>query len=125
MSEETVERLARMRRAMVKLHRQGRVREFEAVASAYASLKAELVERVHEEQRAQARARVAARRAEQGEREVSGRWRLPAGFSSPLAARRAREGWRPRVEPTGPAGGLRPWGRSWSPVSEVIWRPPS
>lgn len=122
MAEETDARLARMRRALVKLRREGREREFEAVAEAYAGLKREQMERVEEEQRAAARARAVARRAERASEASSGRWRLPRGFASPLAARRAREaapGW---VVPVGrPA--LSPWRRGGGPASEVIWRP--
>lgn len=122
---EREEQLAGLRRRMEKAARQGHTVRYEELRQEHDRLKAVHVERSHEEQRAAARARAMARRAERQEREVSGRWRLPPGFSSPLAARRAREGWRPRVEPVAPPGGLRPWGRSWSPVSEVIWRPPS
>lgn len=122
MAEETDAQLARMRKAMVKLRREGRVQEFAAVASAYASLKAEQMARAEEEQRAAARARVAVRRAERASEASSGRWRLPRGFASPLAAQRAREarpGW---VVPVGrPA--LSPWRRGGGPASEVIWRP--
>jgi hypothetical protein len=122
MAEETDARLARMRRALVKLRREGREREFAAVAEAYAGLKREQMERVEEEQRAAARARAAVRRAERPVEGVSGRWRLPRGFASPLAAQRAREASSGRVVPVGrPA--LNPWGRGWSPAQEQIWRP--
>lgn len=124
MAEETVERLARMRRAMGRMLREGRTKEFEALAAAYASLKAEHVVRVHEEQRAAARARRAQQRAvtvQEGPKP----WRLPRGFgTSPLAQQRAREGWRPRVEPTAPAS-AGPWRGGWHPASERVWRPPS
>jgi hypothetical protein len=121
MADETDARLARMRRALAKLRREGREREFDVVADAYAALKAEQMERAEEEGRAAARARVAARRAERAQ-ESPERWRLPAGFGmSPLAQQRAREGRPGWVVPVGrPA--LNPWRRS-HPASEVIWRP--
>lgn len=122
MVEETDARLARMRRALAKLRREGRVQEFAAVASAYASLKAEQMARAEEEGRAAARARVAARRVERPAVASPERWRLPAGFASPLAARRARDGRPGGVVPVGrPA--LSPWRRGGGPASEVIWRP--
>ncbi|MDX3570807.1 hypothetical protein [Streptomyces sp. ID05-47C] len=118
MAEDAVERLARMRRAMVKMQRAGRQREFDVLAAEYARLKAEQMERAEAEQQAAVRAR----RAVQVVRERPGRRRLPYGFSSPLAAERARSGWRPREEPTVPAGGLRPW-REQSLMATQIWRP--
>lgn len=121
MAEDVMERLARMRRAMVRLQRAGRRREFDVLASAYAALKAEQMERAEEEGRAAARARAAAQRA-QVARVRPARWRLPYGFSSPLARERARLGWRAREEPTVPAGGLRPW-REQSLMETRIWRP--
>lgn len=115
-------RLAKMRKVMAKLQREGRQKEFSAVAEAYAGLKREQMERAEEEGRAAARARAVARRAEQP---VEGpeRWRLPRGFGvSPLAAQRAREASSGWVVPVGrPA--LSPWGRGWSPAQEQIWRP--
>lgn len=121
MADEVEQRLDRMRRALVKLRREGRVREFEAVAVAYRALKGEHVERVHVERREQVRARRAQQRAvEEPVRPRS--WRFPAGFSSPLAAERARSGWQERREPTVPAGGLRPWRRG-SLMETQIWRP--
>jgi hypothetical protein len=119
MAEDAAERLARMRRVMVRLRRQGRVEEFEAVATAYSALKRQQMERAEEEGRAAVRARRAQQRTEE-ERVRPARWRLPYGFSSPLARERARSGWRPREEPVVPAGGLRPW-RSWSPMEEKLW----
>lgn len=121
MADEADVRLARMRRVMAKLQRAGRVREFEAVAAAYAALKAEGMERVEREQRAAVRARRARERAVEA-RERPGVWRLPRGFASPLAAERARQGWRAREEPQHPGHGLSPWRRP-SPMSERIWRP--
>ncbi|MDQ0831941.1 hypothetical protein QF032_003785 [Streptomyces achromogenes] len=120
MAEDAAERLARMRRVMVRLRRQGRVEEFEAVAAAYSALKRQQMERAEEEGRAAVRARRAQQRAEEPVR--SGAWRLPYGFSSPLARERARSGWRAREEPVVPAGGLRPW-RSRSLAQTRIWRP--
>lgn len=122
MADEVDEKLAKMRRAMGKLSRQGRTKEFEALSVAYAELKKSVMERAEVEQREQARARRAALRAQRPV-ERSGRWKLPAGFGvSPLAAQRARSGG-PREEPTMPAGGLRPWRRYGSPMQEQIWRP--
>jgi hypothetical protein len=122
MAEGVVERLARMRRAMARLQRAGRQREFDVLAAAYAALKAEQMECAEEEQRERARARRAARAAERPV-ERPARWRLPAGFgTSPLAAQRAREG-RPEV-PVVPVGRpvLSPWRRG-SPMAEQIWKP--
>lgn len=125
MADETDARLAKMRRALAKLRREGREREFGVVASAYGALKAEQMARAEEEGRAAARARAEARRAQvvRGRPVPSGVWRLPRGFSSPLAAERARSGWRPREEPSHPGYGLNPWRRSGGPMSERIWRP--
>lgn len=125
MADETEKRLAKMRRALAKLRREGREREFGAVASAYAALKAEQMARAEEEGRAAARARAEARRARvvRGRPVPSGVWRLPRGFASPLAAQRARGIGVPREEPSHPGYGLRPWRRSGGPMSEVIWRP--
>jgi len=116
--EEREEQLAALWKRMARAARRGQMDRFEALRQEHERLKAEHVERSHEEGRAAARARAAAQRAQV--RPV--RWRLPAGFSSPLAAERARSGWRPRVEASAPAGGLRPWRRG-SPMSERIWRP--
>lgn len=121
MSDETEKQLDRMRRVMGKLSREGRAREFEAVAEAYRVLKRERMEAVEVEQRAASLARRSVRAQEARERPRA--WRLPPGFGvSPLARERARSGWRPRVEPTAPAGGLNPW-RGRSPMEEKIWRP--
>lgn len=46
MADEMVERLGRMRRAMAKLLREGREREFVAVSAAYAALKRQQAEQV-------------------------------------------------------------------------------
>lgn len=122
MADETDVRLAKLRRAMVKLQRAGRQREFDALAEAYATLKREQMEQAEEELREQARARAAARRAGRV-REAPERWRLPAGFGvSPLAAQRAREG-RSEV-PVVPVGrpALSPWRRG-PLMSERIWPP--
>lgn len=119
-AEDIEARLSRMRKAMAKMASEGREPEFEALSRAYEALKVERDQGEAERLRAahvEAR-RVAAARAS-GEPQ---RWRLPYGFASPLAAKRAREGWRPREEPSVPAGGLSPWRRG-SPASEVIWRP--
>lgn len=121
MAEETVERLARMRRVMGKLQRAGRQREFEAVASAYARLKAAQMERAEEEGRVAARVRRAQRGAREPVEEPQ-RWKLPRGFASPLAAERARSGWQERRESVAPVGGLRPWRRG-SLMETRVWRP--
>ncbi|GKQ37184.1 hypothetical protein [Streptomyces sp. A012304] len=122
MADEVEARLDRMRRAMVKMRREGRQAEFDALVVAYEALKAEHVERVHEERRQAARARRAPQRAVE-EPVRAELWRLPRGFASPLAAERARSGWRPREEPVVPAGALSPWRRGGSPMGERIWRP--
>lgn len=123
MADEVEKRLAKMRQALVKLQREGREKEFRVVADAYARLKAEEMARVEREQREQTRARRAAVRAEEA-RVRPERWRLPAGFGvSPLAAQRAREGYRPREEPVRPAGGLNPWRRYGGSMAQQIWRP--
>jgi hypothetical protein len=115
-------RLERMRKAMAKLSREGREREFAAVAEAYAVLKREQMEAAEREHMERARARRAVRKAVRPVEEPE-RWRRPRGFgTSPLAAQRAREG-RPVVAPQVPAGGhLSPW-RGGSPMEERIWRP--
>lgn len=122
MGDGTDEQLARMRRAMGKLLREGRQREFDAVAAAYAALKREGMERAEEEHRETVRARRAARGAERPSVEPR-RWRLPRGFGvSPLAQQRAREGVRDvSVVPVGRRA-LQPWRRG-APMSEQIWRP--
>lgn len=120
MADEVEERLARMRRALAKLAQQGRQREFEAVAEAYAALKRE---RDHTEEDRLRAARVEARRvAAERPVEEPRRWRLPRGFASPLAARRAHEGVADvPVVPVGrPA--LAPWRRS-HPMATQVWRP--
>lgn len=70
MAEEMVERLGRMRRAMAKLLREGREREFAAVSLAYEVLKRQQVGRPEREQHAVPR--VVQRPRELGEAE---RWR--------------------------------------------------
>ncbi|MCZ4515693.1 hypothetical protein O3Q52_47825 [Streptomyces sp. ActVer] len=97
MADETVERLAKMRRAMGKMLRAGREKEFEALAGAYAKLKGEHVTRVHEEYVAQRRAVVAAR----------------GGRPTPAAVSEA-ERWRRMMR--------RRYG---SGATSVIWRPGS
>jgi hypothetical protein len=119
---EREEQLAVLRKRMARAARRGHMDRYEELRQEHDRLKARHVELSHEEQRAAARVRAVARRAQ--ERPLpSGRWRLPPGFGvSPLAAQRARAGWRPRVEPSVPAGGLRPWRRGPS-MSERIYRP--
>ena len=125
MSEATaVEReqeLVKLRRRMGRALKRGESAEYERLAAAYATQKAEHVTRTHEEYVAGRRAaRAALRTQERAER--PGPWRLPYGFASPLAAERARSGWRPREEPSAPAGGLRPWRRG-SLMETRVWRP--
>jgi hypothetical protein len=122
MTADATEELAKLRRRMGRALRRKDTGEYERLAAVYADLKGAEVERAHRERREASRARRAAQRAAVEARED--RWRLPYGFSSPLAAERARSGVRPQEEPAGPPrGGLRPWRRGWSPMSEVIWRP--
>ena len=113
--------LEKLRRRMRRAARRGDAEELGRLSALYAAQKGEHVQRTHEEYVAERRAARAAVRAQE-RAEAPKRWRLPSGFSSPLAAERARSGWRPREEPSVPAGGLRPWRRG-SPASEVIWRP--
>jgi hypothetical protein len=119
---EREEQLVKLRRRMGKALRRGETAEFDRLSAVYARRKAEHVTAVHAEHMAERRAARAAQRAQEAQ-ERAKPWRLPYGFSSPLAAQRARSGVRPREEPSMPAGGLRPWRRSWSPMSEQIWRP--
>lgn len=113
--------LVKLRRRMRRAARRGDAVVLEGLSAEYAEAKAVHVVQSHEEQRAAALARRAEKRAV-GAQQQPRAWRLPRGFSSPLAAERARSGWRPRVEPQHPGGGLSPWRRS-SPAAEVIWRP--
>jgi hypothetical protein len=110
--------LAALRKRMGRAARRGDRVELERLVAVYAAAKAEHVTASHEERIAARRARRAAVRPV----EPSGRWVLPAGFASPLAAERARSGVYPREEPSLPPGGLRPWRRG-SPMRERIWRP--
>lgn len=121
-AEEREERLVKLRRRMGRALKRGDAAGYERLSAAYASLKAEHVLRTHEEYVAERRAARAAVRAQEAA-VAPARWRLPRGFASPLAAERARSGWRPREEPVAPAGGLRPWRRGGGPMSEVVWRP--
>lgn len=119
-----VEREAQLSRLWKQLRKAGRGGdrvEYERLSALYAARKAEAMEEAEEELRAAVRAQRAAVRA-QAARVRPARWRLPYGFSSPLAAERARSGWRAREEPTVPAGGLRPW-RLGSLMETRIWRP--
>lgn len=121
-AEEREERLVKLRRRMGRLLRRGETAEFDRLSAVYARLKAEHVNRTHEEYVAERRAVRAAVRARQRV-EGPGRWKLPRGFASPLAAERARSGVRPREEPRHPGYGLHPWRRGGGPMSERIWRP--
>lgn len=113
--------LAKVFRRMGRAARRGDMARFEELKAQHDRLKAAHVARSHEEQREEARARrVAVRAAEAQEEPV--RWRLPVGFSSPLAEQRARQA-RPAPVPQVPTGGhLSPW-RGGSLASERIWRP--
>lgn len=121
-AEEREEQLVRLRRRMGRALRKGEQGEYDRLAGLYARRKSEHVTKVHEEHVAERRAVLAAQRAlVRVERPRA--WRLPYGFSSPLAEQRARSGWQPRVEPVAPQGGLRPWRRSGGPMSERVWTP--
>ena len=123
MADETAAKLAKLRKAMVKMQRAGRQREFDALASAYASLKAQQMEQAEQEHRAPMRARRAAQRPVEAQERVNP-WRLPAGFgTSPLAQQRAREGRREGGPQVPARGHLSPWRGGWHPASEQIWRP--
>lgn len=126
MSEATaVEReqeLVRLRRRMGRALRRGESAEFEAATAEYAAAKAEHSAASDAEMKAVMRARRVRERA-QVAAVAPRRWRLPPGFGrSPLAQQRDRSG-RPREEPRGPEGGLRPWRRYGGAMSDVIWRP--
>ncbi|MEH0642847.1 hypothetical protein QBB33_15495 [Streptomyces scabiei] len=121
-AEEREEQLVKLRRRMGRALKRDDAAGYDRLSAVYARLKAEHVTKVHAERMAERRAARAAQRARQ-RTEGPERWRLPRGFGmSPLARERARSGWRPREEPSMPAGGLRPWRRG-APMSEVIWRP--
>lgn len=120
MADEIEARLSKMRKAMAKMASEGREREFVALDAAYQVLKRERDEAEAARLRAE---RVRVRRAAvERPVEESGRWRLPRGFASPLAAQRAREGRR--EVPVIPVGrpALSPWRRV-PPMREQIWRP--
>lgn len=109
---------------MARMAAEGREREFAALDAAYQVLVRERGEAEAARLRAE-RVRVRRAAAERPSEEPQ-RWRLPRGFGrSPLAQQRDRSGWRPREEPRGPEGGLRPWRRRGGLMSEQIWRPPS
>lgn len=120
-AEEREVQLAALRKRMRRAARRGDAAELERLSAEYAEAKAVHVVQSHEEQRAAALARRAEKRAV-GAQQQPRVWRLPRGFASPLAAERARQGWRAREEPQHPGGGLSPWRRP-SPASERIWRP--
>ncbi len=120
---EREKELAVLRRQVRRAAKRGEKAEFDRLSAEYGRLKAEHVLKVHEEYVAERRAARAALRAQE-RAERPGPWRLPSGFASPLAEQRARGGWRPRVESSAPAGGLRPW-RGGHPMSERVWSPPS
>lgn len=123
MADEADVRLARMRRALAKLSREGREREFAAVAAAYAELKRQRMEAAEAERREAVRARRAAVPAVRPSGGVRERWRLPRGFASPLAAQRAAAGFeRGPVVPDSRRPVLSPW-RGSHPMAEVVWRP--
>jgi hypothetical protein len=121
--EEREEQLNALWKRMGKAVRRGDTARYEKLRAEHDRLKAEHIALSHAEMKAAMRARRAAERAQRVQ-ERPERWRLPAGFgTSPLAQQRAREG-RPEV-PVIPVGrrALSPWRRSWSPMSEQIWRP--
>lgn len=113
--------LAKVFKRMGKAARRGDAARYEELRAEHGRLKAEHVVLSHEERRAEARARRAAVRAQEAAVGPA-RWRLPRGFASPLAAERARTGWRERREPRHPGYGLRPW-REVAPGERQIWRP--
>lgn len=123
MAEETDAQLARMRRAMAKLSREGREREFVAVAEAYRALKVQQMEAAEVERREAVAARRAAAPAVRPSGGGRERWRLPRGFASPLAAQRAVQGfeWGALV-PDSRRRVLSPW-RGGHPAAAQIWRP--
>jgi hypothetical protein len=108
---------------MAKAARRGNSDRYEELRAEHDRLKVVHVERSHEEQRAAARARALARRAEEAE-ERARRWRLPPGFALPLARERAVFGGSSSVPmvPDSRRLALRPWRRG-NPASEVIWHP--
>lgn len=113
--------LAKVFRRMGKAARRGDSERYEELRAIHDRLKADHVRLSHEEQRAEARARVAERRALEGRERSRRPWRLPRGFSSPLAAQRAREARPEWVVPVGRPV-LRPWAGV-HPLSERIWWP--
>lgn len=123
-AEEREERLGALRKRMGRALRKGEMAEYEELKAEYDAAKDAHVMASHSEMKVAMRARRVRERAQEASVAPSGRWRLPRGFASPLAAERARSGVRPREEPRGPEGGLSPWrtGR-WRPAQEQIWRP--
>lgn len=119
--QEREAELARLRKQMRKAGRGGDRAEYDRLSALYGRLKGEHVEAVHEERIARVRAERAAVRARE-RAEPSRAWRLPAGFSSPLAARRAREGRRGVVVPDSRRPALSPWRRG-SLMETRIWWP--
>lgn len=116
--------LARVWKRMGRAARRGDFARYEELKAEHDRLKAAHVTLSHEERREEARARVAARRAQEA-RERPERWRLPAGFGqSPLAAQWARGARSGVVVPDSRRPALSPWRRG-SLMAEVIWRPPS
>lgn len=115
--------LAKVFRRMGKAARRGDSERFERLKAEHEALKAEHVRLSHEEQRAEARARWAVERAQEARVAPRGRWRLPRGFASPLAAQRAAQGLdRGPLLPDSRRPALAPWRRS-HPMEEVLWRP--
>ena len=119
--EEMRLRVAELRRAMEKAARRKDADEYGRLKEQHDKLKATYVDELHWQPIRASRARKAAEKAQEASR---GPWRLPRGFSSPLAAERAREGRR-EGGPQVPYGGhLSPWmtGR-WSPMQTRVWWP--
>lgn len=114
--------MSQLRKRMAKAARRVDMDRYAELKAEHDRLKDEHVLASHAEAKAAMRARRVRERAQVAAVEPQ-RWRLPPGFGrSPLAQERDRAGWRPRVEPSVPAGGLRPWRRG-SPAAEVLWRP--
>lgn len=123
-AEEREAALEQLRRRMGRALRRGETAEYERLAAAYATRKAEHAAASLAEYQREVRARRAVREAERAREASSRPWRLPRGFgASPLVAQRAREGAdRGLLVPDSRRPALSPW-RGGHPAAEVIWRP--
>lgn len=123
MTDDADKDLDRLRKQLRKAVRRGDAARVEALKAEYAALKATVVRRQHEEQRAAHLAARRAQKAQQQPREAgrAERWRLP--FTRSPGARE-RDRLPASAEPVrGPVTGLRPWRRGGHPMAEQIWRP--